>query len=229
MFPGRPNLVDGSPRAESPRVDADDDPSLPRTRSNRGGSADPGMVDLLCREGPIEIERLMAWACGSIASRWNAQSGTGCSPMRILHTDGAATGSRCPRRCSRWCGATIRFGSSNTAAVDLLTRARTRSCGHRRPDSSSPVRAVDRVGGRGGGRAGAGRLYRETTNPRPRRESRWRWRTSRGGGRGREFVQFHRRRSSQGRFGRCSARRSGAKGHRRSTRPQCDGRRASPR
>ena len=155
-------------------VDADDDPSLHAEDTLRTGAdlCDSGMVDLLCREGPVEIERLMAWGM-----RFDRDpDGTpslgregGHLRSRILHTDGAATGIALSSTLLE----VVRDNDSirlfeHCTAVDLLTAG---------PEPGAPVTGVLTHHPRYGlqivwassvvlAGGGAGRLYRETTNPR---------------------------------------------------------------
>ncbi|MEE2972573.1 MAG: L-aspartate oxidase [Planctomycetota bacterium] len=155
-------------------VDADDDPSLHAEDTLRTGAdlCDSSMVDLLCREGPLEIERLMAWGM-----RFDRDpDGTpslgregGHLRSRILHTDGAATGVALSSTLLE----VVRDNDSirlfeHCTAVDLLTAG---------PEPGAPVTGVLTHHPRHGlqivwassvvlAGGGAGRLYRETTNPR---------------------------------------------------------------
>lgn len=155
-------------------VDVEDDPTqhVADTLAAGAGLCDPSMVELLCREGPSEIGRLIEWGMrfdrdAAGAPRLGREGGHHRS--RILHTDGAATGAALASTLID----KVRSVDSirvfeQCAAIDLLTTD---------SEPGSPVigvlthhpkhglqviwtAAVVLAGG------GAGRLYRETTNPK---------------------------------------------------------------
>ena len=155
-------------------VDEADDPDqhVADTLEAGAGLCDREMVEMLCREGPGEIDRLVEWGMrfdrdASGAPMLGREGGHHRS--RILHTDGAATGAAlASTMIDRVRGTdSIRLFEECTA-IDLLTMDN---------DPGSPVigvlthhpthglqviwtAAVVLAGG------GAGRLFRETTNPR---------------------------------------------------------------
>lgn len=155
-------------------VDAADSPAqhVEDTMVAGAGLCDRAMVEVLCREAPAEIDRLLAWgmrfdreADGSISL---GREG-GHHRHRILHTDGAATGQALADTLLGQVRARdgVRLFEQCTA-IDLLT-----------PDAEpgAPVIGVLTHHHRYGlqviwagsvvlAGGGAGRLYRETTNPK---------------------------------------------------------------
>ena len=155
-------------------VDDEDDPAqhVSDTLEAGAGLCDRSMVETLCREGPAEIDRLIEWGMRfdrDPAGDPRLGREGGHLRSRILHTDGAATGAALASTLIDRVRATesIRLFEQCTA-VDLLTTD---------SQPGSPVigvlthhpryglqviwtAAVVLAGG------GAGRLYRETTNPR---------------------------------------------------------------
>ena len=129
------------------------------------------MVSILCEEGPTEIERLLDWSMRfdtdeSGTPTLAREGGHRCN--RILHTDGAATGTalaQCLLDAARN-EKTIRLFDHCTA-IDLLTESE---------HPGSPVLGVLCWHPRYGlqviwagavvlASGGAGRLFRETSNP----------------------------------------------------------------
>lgn len=178
--------------ADSPEQHAAD------TMEAGAGLCDRAMVDLLCREAPGEIDRLLEWGM-----RFDREpDGTlslgregGHHRNRILHTDGAATGMALSDtlidQVRRRDGVRLFEGCT---AIDLLT-----------PDAEpgAPVIGVLThhrqyglqviwAGGVVLAGGGAGRLYRETTNPKTSTGESlamaWRAGASVADA---EFVQFH--------------------------------------
>ena len=155
-------------------VDADDDPAFHAEDTIEAGAGlcDEVMVDLLCREGPGEIERLIGWGMRFDREPDGSPSlgrEGGHLRSRILHTDGAATGVALASTLLEVVrkNESIRLFEQCTA-IDLLTVG---------PEPGSPVTGVLTHHPRYGlqviwagavilAGGGAGRLYRETTNPR---------------------------------------------------------------
>ena len=155
-------------------VHPDDEPELHAkdTVDAGAGLCDPDMVDLLCREGPDEIRTLMDWGMRfdleDDGSPSLGREGGHLRP-RILHTDGAATGAALVSTLLRRAASaeTIRVFEQCTA-IDLLSTD---------VEPGSPVIGVLTHHPRHGlqviwagsvvlAGGGAGRLYRETTNPK---------------------------------------------------------------
>ena len=155
-------------------VHDDDDPMqhVADTLEAGAGLCDRAMVELLCQEGPREIDRLIEWGMrfdrdAAGAPRLGREGGHLRS--RILHTDGAATGAALASTLIDQVRSTesIRL-FEQCAAIDLLTtdfKPGSPVIGvlTHHPKYGLQViwtAAVVLAGG------GAGRLYRETTNPR---------------------------------------------------------------
>lgn len=155
-------------------VHPDDEPELHAkdTVDAGAGLCDPDMVDLLCREGPDEIRTLMDWGMRfdleDDGSPSLGREGGHLRP-RILHTDGAATGAALVSTLLRRAASaeTIRVFEQCTA-IDLLSTD---------VEPGSPVIGILTHHPRHGlqviwagsvvlAGGGAGRLYRETTNPK---------------------------------------------------------------
>ena len=155
-------------------VHPDDEPELHAkdTVDAGAGLCDPDMVDLLCREGPDEIRTLMDWGMRfdleDDGSPSLGREGGHLRP-RILHTDGAATGAALVSTLLRRAASAraIRVFEQCTA-IDLLSTD---------VEPGSPVIGVLTHHPRHGlqviwagsvvlAGGGAGRLYRETTNPK---------------------------------------------------------------
>ena len=136
------------------------------------GLCDPASVGVLCREGPEEIDRLRELGMRfDLDERGNPSLGRegGHRRNRIHHTDGAATGAALIGTLAAAVEAHPRIRLfEHCSAIDLLTEAE---------EPGAPVTGVlthherhglqivwsDAVVVAGGG---AGRLYRETTNPK---------------------------------------------------------------
>jgi L-aspartate oxidase len=135
------------------------------------GLCDPAMVDLLCRSAPAEMERLLQWGMRfdrtSTGSLSFGREG-GHRHNRILHTDGAATGAALSSCLLEQATArkTLRIFEQCTA-IDLLTAENAPGAPVTGVLTHHPryglqviwAGAVVLAGG------GAGRLFRETTNP----------------------------------------------------------------
>lgn len=135
------------------------------------GLCDERMVSILCEEGPREIERLLEWSMRFDVEESGlpalAREG-GHRRNRVLHTDGAATGkalSKCLLNAARNEKLVRLF--DHCIAIDLLTETE---------QPGSPVIGVVCWHPRYGlqviwapavvlASGGAGRLYRETSNP----------------------------------------------------------------
>ena len=154
-------------------MDAADHPDahVSDTLEAGAGLCDPGMVEMLCRSAPTEMEQLLRWGMRfDRASNGSLSLGRegGHRANRILHTDGAATGaalSSCllAQAANR---ETLRIFERCTA-IDLLTAENapgapvTGALTHH-PQYGLQVIWAGAVVLAGGG---AGRLFRETTNP----------------------------------------------------------------
>lgn len=154
-------------------MDAADHPDAHASDTLEAGAGlcDPVMVDLLCRSAPAEMEQLLRWGMRfdrtSNGSLSLGREG-GHRHNRILHTDGAATGvalSSCllAQAAARQ---TLRIFEQCTA-IDLLTAENAPGAPVTGVLTHHPryglqviwAGAVVLAGG------GAGRLFRETTNP----------------------------------------------------------------
>ena len=132
------------------------------------GLCDHAMVQRLCVEGPAEIQQLLAWQMrfdNDATGKPSLSREGGHGRNRILHTDGAATGRELARCLMDTLGRAtdVRLFTSCTA-IDLLKdddgRVRGVVCWHPRYGLQIVwARAVVLASG------GAGRLFRETTNP----------------------------------------------------------------
>ena len=135
------------------------------------GLCDERMVSILCEEGPTEIERLLEWSMRFDTDESGAPALAregGHRRNRILHTDGAATGkalAQCLLDAARNENAIRLF--DHCTAIDLLTESEHPGsrvlgvlCWH--PRYGLQVIWAGAVVLASGG---AGRLYRETSNP----------------------------------------------------------------
>jgi L-aspartate oxidase len=154
-------------------MDAADHPDahVADTLKAGAGLCDPGMVNLLCRAAPAEMERLLQWGMRfdrlSDGSLSLGREG-GHRHNRILHTDGAATGGALSSCLLAQAAArqTLRIFEQCTA-IDLLTAENAPGAPVTGVLTHHPryglqviwAGAVVLAGG------GAGRLFRETTNP----------------------------------------------------------------
>lgn len=131
------------------------------------GLADPEVVDMVVREGPQQIRRLIDWGTGfdHDGDRLALTREGGHSVRRILHADGDATG----REITQTMAAQVRVNPriylrERTYVVDLLTGSGGEVLGALLWQPSTGLTAcwarytVLATGG-------AGQLYRETTNP----------------------------------------------------------------
>ncbi|MDG2022273.1 MAG: L-aspartate oxidase [Phycisphaerales bacterium] len=154
-------------------MDAADHPDahVADTLEAGAGLCDPGMVRMLCRSAPAEMEQLLRWGMRfDRASNGSLSLGRegGHRTNRILHTDGAATGvalSSCllEQAANR---ENLRIFERCTA-IDLLTAenapgAPVTGVLTHHPQYGLQVIWAGAVVLAGGG---AGRLFRETTNP----------------------------------------------------------------